>query len=75
MHHWNDHDDRENSGNIDSSHMYELRKTDPASSGSDEVSLPKLWRNPDKTMRKMQKVRSPVQVSKMRVYRTIIRKN
>ena len=51
------HHDRKAS-DIDVDDVHKLRQTCRSGSGGNEVYVPKLWRNPDQTLRKMQEIRS-----------------
>lgn len=59
-------------GNNNTLGMHKLRQTDSASRRGHKVSLPKLRGDPDKTLRKMQKIRKTLQVPKMRIHGTIV---
>lgn len=53
--------------------MHKLRQTHSAWDRGYKISLSQLWRNTDKTLRKVQKVWPHVQMPKVRFYRTIRR--
>jgi len=65
-------DVRKNS-NVIIGYMHELRQTHSAWDRGYKISLSQLWRNTDKTLRKVQKVWPHVQMPKVRFYRTIRR--
>ena len=57
------------------SDMHKLRQTHPTRHRIHKIPLPQLRRNPNQTRRKMQKIRSQLQVPKMQLHRTIERFN
>mgnify|MGYP001565873848 CR=1 FL=1 len=64
------HHDRK-TGHINVDNVHELRQTDRARRRGYKVSVPKLRRDTDQTLCKVQEVRQTVQVPEMRVHRSL----